>query len=121
MTRSPGGSPRHSPRVLDTAWLCWGGAGFAARYVGALCGHDSGATTDARSSLTLQVAPPPPTDGELAKLVLTAPLMPGAEYLTADVMLALWAELSATFAASLTASGTDLQVFLKSLNPAWNL
>jgi non-specific serine/threonine protein kinase len=106
-------------QVLPPAFVWW--RDFAARYVGALCGHDSGATTDARSSLTLQVAPPPPTDGELAKLVLTAPLMPGAEYLTADVMLALWAELSATFAASLTASGTDLQVFLKSLNPAWNL
>ncbi|MDB5393237.1 MAG: putative helicase [Rhodospirillales bacterium] len=93
---------------------------FAASYVGALCVHSSGATGDSRSSPTLPVVPLP-TVGELAALLLTAPMMPGAEYLTADVMLALWAELSAAFAASLTASGTDLQDFLRSLNPAWNL
>jgi len=93
---------------------------FAASYVGALCVHSSGATGDARSSPTLPVVPLP-TVGELAALLLTAPMMPGAEYLTADVMLALWAELSAAFAASLTVSGTDLQDFLRLLNPAWNL
>jgi superfamily II DNA or RNA helicase len=93
---------------------------FAASYVGALCVHSSGAIGDARSSPTLPVVPLPNV-GELAALLLTAPLMPGAEYLTADVMLALWAELSTAFAASLTASGTDLQDFLRLLNPAWNL
>jgi len=64
---------------------------------------------------------PPPNDADLATFVLTAPIMPGAEYLTADVMLALWAELGAAFADSLATSGKDLQAFLKSLNPAWNL
>jgi non-specific serine/threonine protein kinase len=63
----------------------------------------------------------PPTEGELATLVLTAPMMPGAEYLTTDVLLGLWADLGAAFAASLAASGSDLQAFLKALNPAWNL
>ncbi len=48
-------------------------------------------------------------------------MMPGAEYVTAGGMSALWAELGAAFAASLKASGADLQSFLSALNPAWNL
>jgi non-specific serine/threonine protein kinase len=48
-------------------------------------------------------------------------MMPGAEYLNAEVLLALWDELGAAFAASLVRSGADLQTFLKGLNPAWNL
>ena len=54
-------------------------------------------------------------------LCLTAPMMPGAEYLDADTLLALWDEMGAAFAASLAGSGADLQTFLKNLNPAWNL
>ncbi len=104
--------------ALPPAFVWW--RDFAACYVGALCIHASGATLDARPSPTLPVVPPP-TDGELATLVLTAPMMPGAEYLTADVMLALWAELSVAFATSFAASGIDPQSFLKGLNPAWNL
>ena len=48
-------------------------------------------------------------------------MMPGAEYLDADTLLALWDEMGAAFAASLAGSGADLQTFLKNLNPAWNL
>ena len=44
--------------------------------------------------------------GELASLVLTAPMMAGAEYLTADVLLALWDEMALAFAASLAAAGS---------------
>jgi superfamily II DNA or RNA helicase len=102
-------------QVLPPAFVWW--RDFATRYVEALCVHSSG-VTDADRSLP---SVPPPTDAELATLVLTAPIMPGAEYLSVDVMLALWAELSAAFATSLAASGIDLQAFLKSLNPAWNL
>jgi hypothetical protein len=105
-------------QVLPPAFVWW--RDFAVRYVGALCVHASAATVSTRSSPALPVLPPP-TDGELVSLVLTAPMMPGAEYLTADVMLGLWTELSAAFAASLATSGTDLQSFLKTLNPAWNL
>jgi superfamily II DNA or RNA helicase len=81
---------------------------FAARYVEALCSSTQSVVS-------------PPSDGDLASLVLTAPIMPGAEYVTSDVLLALWAQLDAAFVASLTAAGTDLQTFLKSLNSAWNL
>ncbi len=88
---------------------------FAARYVGEICALASDAVAGALP------VPPTPNQADLATLVLTAPVMPGAEYLTADVLPGLWAELASSFAASLAASGTDLQAFLKSLNPAWNL
>ena len=105
-------------RVLPPAFVWW--RDFAAGYVSALCVQASGGTPDDRSPAALPSVPPP-TGGELATLVLTAPLMPGAECLTPDVMGALWTDLSEAFAASLNASGMDLQSFLRSLNPAWNL
>ena len=102
-------------RALPPALMWW--RDFAALYFGALCGLAPGAAAGEPSAPVL----PPPSDADLATLVLTAPMMPGAEYLTADVMSALWAELGGAFTASLMASGTDLQSFLKALNPAWNL
>ena len=105
-------------QVLSPAFAWW--RDFAARYVGALCLLAPGAASETPSSSVLP-AVSPPTDGEIATLVLTAPMMPGAEYLNADVLLALWDELGAAFAASLARSGADLQTFLKGLNPAWNL
>jgi superfamily II DNA or RNA helicase len=106
---------RELGQPLPPAFVWW--RDFAARYVGALCIHASGANT---AQPRLPVVPPP-SNGELTTLVLTAPMMPGAEYLTADIILALWAELGIAFAAAWAASGTDLQSFLKALNPAWNL
>ena len=93
-------------QALPPLFLWW--RGFATRYVGELC---------------LQSSPElaPPTEAELASLVLTAPMMVGAEYLTPDVLRILWGEIAAALAASLAASKTDLQSFLKGLNPAWNL
>jgi non-specific serine/threonine protein kinase len=51
---------------------------FAGRYVTARC---TAPDADAIA---------PPADEVLASLVASAPLMPGAEYLTADVRRALW-------------------------------
>ncbi len=100
----------------DVSW--W--RGFAARYVASLCLHAPSTIEDAPSPPALpEVAPPDAAD--LAALVLTAPMMPGSEYLTPDVLLALWAEMGAAVAAALAAAKTDLQRFLKGLNPAWNL
>ncbi|MGH6989560.1 MAG: hypothetical protein ACREE3_06665, partial [Stellaceae bacterium] len=104
--------------TLPPTFVWW--RDFAARYAGALCLYSSAAAVGARSSLALPVVPPL-TEGELATLVLTAPMMPGAEYLTPDVMLGLWAELGAAFATAFGRAGIDLQSFLKTLNPAWNL
>jgi superfamily II DNA or RNA helicase len=109
-------------QILPPAFTWW--RGFAARYVTSLrlrsSGTDSGTDSGAGSRSVVPDVPPP-TAGELASLVLTAPMMPGAEYLTAAVLRALWAELAAAFAVSLAAARTDLQGFLKGLNPAWNL
>ena len=112
------GQAREIGHVLPPGFVWW--RHFAARYFGGLCGLSLVATA---GNLPSQAVPsvPPPTDGELATLVLTTPVMPGAEYLTADVMRMLWGKLGMAFAASLAASGTDLQGFLKALNPAWNL
>jgi non-specific serine/threonine protein kinase len=104
-------------RSLPPTFVWW--RGFAARFVGALCLLPSGAARDAPSRDPPTVAPP--SDGELATLVLTAPMMTGAEYLGPDVLLALWAELGAAFGTALAAAGGDLQSFLKGLNSAWNL
>ena len=93
---------------LPPLFLWW--RGFASRYVASLCLQSSGASDVAA-----------PTQSELASLVLTAPMMPGSEYLTTDVLGALWAELGAAFATSLAAAKTSLQNFLKGLHPAWNL
>jgi hypothetical protein len=84
---------------------------FAARYVRGLCLRSPDTTFTV----------PPPDDGELATLVLTAPMMPGAEYLNRDILKALWEEMGLAFRASQAAAGKDIQSFLKSLNPAWNM
>jgi non-specific serine/threonine protein kinase len=82
---------------------------FASRYVVELCGQ---ATFGA-------VAPPSASD--LASLVLTAPMMPGAEYISIEVFQALWADLGRAFERAFATARTDLQTFLSTLNPAWNL
>ena len=98
--------------------LAWWRA-FAARYVAALCLHAAGAGEEGPTSVVPDV--PAPGEADLATLVLTAPMMTGAEYLTSEVLRALWIETAQAASASLVAAGTDLQSFLKALNPAWNL
>jgi non-specific serine/threonine protein kinase len=103
-------------QALPPVFVWW--RDFAARYVGALCLRGAAATEIPFSGA---VHVPPPIEAEIVSLVLTAPMMPGAEYLTRDVLLALWEELEAAVAKSLAQSGNDLQGLLKGLNPAWNL
>lgn len=93
---------------------------FAVRYVEAVClyGSDGGGEGPSAAFLSAIASP---AEAELATLMLTAPMMPGAEYLTAGILRGLWADLGTAFTASFTAAGTDLQAFLKTLNPAWNL
>lgn len=83
---------------------------FGARFVAELCLQSSDIASDV----------PPPNDGELSTLMLTAPIMPGAEYLSQDILRALWEEIGTALSASLADAKTDIQSFLKSLNPAWN-
>ena len=105
-------------QTLPPTFLWW--RGFAARYVAALClqspGTDGGAASSSRvPDITA------PTEAELASLVLTAPMMAGAEYLTPNVLRALWQDTATALTQSLSAAKMDLQSFLKGLNPAWNL
>ena len=101
-------------QALPPVFVWW--RDFAARYVSALCVQAAGAENSAALPEV-----PPPDEADLGFLVLTAPLMPGAEYLTADILRDLWTALAAALAADLAASGTGLQEALKRLNPAWNL
>jgi superfamily II DNA or RNA helicase len=101
-------------QALPPVFVWW--RAFATRYVGALCLNASGQEEDA----TLPVVAPPDA-GELASLVLAAPMMAGAEYLTEAALLTLWDETAVAFAALHAAAGTGWQRFLSALNPAWNL
>jgi non-specific serine/threonine protein kinase len=103
-------------QALPPVFVWW--RNFAALYIGSLCLHASGLEAEER------VKPPSipaPTAAELSSLVLTAPIMAGAEYLTEDVLLALWDEMEQAFATSLAAAKVGLQAFLTTLNRAWNL
>ncbi len=89
---------------------------FSARYVASVCLHAPGQDKTSRVPDA-----PAPDAGDLASLALTAPMMPGSEYLTPDVLLALWAAMGTAMSAAVAAAAMDLQDFLKTLNPAWNL
>ena len=88
---------------------------LAARFLTALC------TSPAAGERTQPQPLPPPADSELESLAAAAPVMPGAEYLTADVLRALWGEIAEAFGIEHRESGATLQEFLKRLDPAWNL
>jgi len=86
---------------------------LGARYVTALCTTPDAASTHA--------SPPPPPDDELAALALAAPAMPGAEYLTAEVLRALWTQIDEALREALAESGATLPELLQRLHPAWNV
>ena len=100
---------------------------FGARFVTTLCtqpGMEAAspgteATSEAAQRETIHV--PRPADGELDGMVLGAPPMPGAEYLTRAVLDALWQALDGALAVELSESRCGVQEFLKRRNPAWNL
>ncbi|WP_420240056.1 DEAD/DEAH box helicase (plasmid) [Telmatobacter bradus] len=98
---------------------------FAARYVTTLCAHrDAHSDTAADPHHMSPVAPP--ADAELEGLAMVAPLMTGAEYLTADVLRALWLETDKALQAEFTEASSGvpefgIQAFLRQRNPAWNL
>ena len=88
---------------------------FGACYVTALCAHPD---TDAAAREVPVEAPPVK---EFDRLVLAAPPMTGAEYLSTEVLGALWQELDTAFRIELAESKCGIQEFLKRRNPAWNL
>ena len=101
-------------QAMPPAFMWW--RGFSSQYVVALCLL----SPTIPDSASLPVVPPP-SRGDLTSLVLTAPMMPGAEYITADLLQELWHQIGQAFSQSLAATKVDLQKFLKNLHPAWNL
>jgi non-specific serine/threonine protein kinase len=89
---------------------------FAARYVTAFCTHPR---IQLEKDAAEAVAPPP--DAELEWLAMAPPLMTGAEYLTGQVLRALWRETDTALRVELSEAHCGVQEFLKHRNPAWNL
>ncbi len=85
---------------------------FARRYFTQLC-H----TPDPAAAGSLA----PPADEELAALAGGAPPMPGAEYLRAETLRALWMEFDAFAFAGMGAAEGGAQGWLKTQNPLWHL
>jgi non-specific serine/threonine protein kinase len=98
-------------RVLPPVLTYW--RDFGSRYVTALCTRPDVAER--------QVEIPPPSDGELEGLASGAPEMRGAEYLTVEVLRALWDEMGEAVAAEIGESRCTIEDFLTTLNPAWHV
>lgn len=83
---------------------------FAGRYVTALCATPEGGeiAVQAPDALTMEA------------LIADLPPMVGAEYLTSEVLLTLWAELDAALRYELAAAKSSLQDFLKARHAAWH-
>ncbi|MFP3556943.1 DEAD/DEAH box helicase [Paraburkholderia sp. SIMBA_049] len=96
-------------RALPPAWAWW--RDFGARYVTSLCTTPEGE----------EVAVSQPDTGDFERLIEDAPPMTGAEYLTSDVLVALWGKIDIALRDELASTGESLQTFLKSRHPAWNL
>jgi non-specific serine/threonine protein kinase len=94
--------------ALPPVWAFW--RDFAARYVTAL----TATPEDGEIRVNAPDAP------ALDTLCLDAPPMTGAEYLTPETLLALWADIENAVKAELAAAKVSLQDFLKARHPAWN-
>ena len=93
--------------ILPPSWAWW--RDFAARFVTALCATPEGGA----------IAVP---DGEtFDRLIADAPPMTGVEYLTTEVLRALWKDLDTALRNELATSKIPLQEFLKARHPVWNL
>ncbi|WP_244283670.1 DEAD/DEAH box helicase [Pseudovibrio sp. Tun.PSC04-5.I4] len=103
---------------LPPTFMWW--RDFSIRFVEAVCLHASSGAVQASSSRILATVPAL-NEGELATLLLSAPMMTGAEYLSADVLLRLWDDLGAALVSSLEGCDGDLQSFMQGMNPSWNL
>ena len=88
---------------------------FAARYVTAVC-----TLPDVGNRAALTHIPALP-DADLESLAAAAPLMTGAEYVTASVLQALWDALDTAFRSELSESNASVQDFLTRKSPAWHL
>ena len=98
-------------RLLPATFAYW--REFSGRFITALCTRPDPEDTGK--------AIPPPSAEALEALSLAAPAMPGAEYLSAEVLRGLWRELEEAFALERASFGGSIQDFLRTLNPVWNV
>ena len=98
-------------QVLPPVFTYW--REFGSRYLTELCTRPDVEERGAEI--------PPLPDHDLQALARAAPVMRGAEYLTPDVLRALWDEIGEAVAAELGESRSTVQDFLKKLHPAWNV
>ena len=98
-------------RPLPPAFAYW--RDFATHFLSVLCARPEDADD-------FDQAPPPPPE-DLADRAEAAPLMPGAEYLTSEVLQHLWEELGRAFQSALAKSRLSRAEFLKTLHPTWNV
>ncbi len=94
--------------VLPPSLAWW--RSFASHYVTLLCATPPDA----------DVAVATPDDHWFQAFIADAPPMRGAEYLTAEVLKALWGEFDIALRAELAASKRPLQDYLKACHPTWN-
>ena len=99
--------------ILPPAFSYW--REFAARYVTAVCTLPD---VDDRGKLAHV---PALSNDDLESLAAAAPLMTGAEYLTASVLQALWDALDTALRSELSESNASVQDFLTRKSPAWHL
>ena len=64
-------------------------------------------------------ANPRPREGELAMLLVRAPLMPGSEYLSLEVLSALWSDVLEAWRAEMKGLRGTVQEWLAARDPAW--
>ncbi len=88
---------------------------FAARYVTALCALPDGGAARETGSV------PSPATEVLELFALAAPVMTGAEYVTAALLESLWRALDTAFQSERGASKLSVQDFLSRKSPAWHL
>lgn len=66
-------------------------------------------------------ADPAPRAGELEGLAAAAPPMPGGEYLSAEVLRALWDGILAAWRAEIASASGTVQEWLAAQDPAWSV
>lgn len=88
---------------------------FAARQFHALCG-----LSDEQWKQSDDTVIASPDDEQLENMLSAAPPMRGLEYLTPDVLRALWRELAALVLNRAAAFEDGPQAFLRSVNPVWH-
>jgi superfamily II DNA or RNA helicase len=98
-------------RAMPPVLAYWRELGI--RYVTTLCTRPE--------SGEQHVPVPTPEISELETFALGAPAMPGAEYITAHGLGALWREIDGAFAARRRQTRATTEKALKQLNPAWNV